>query len=139
MSGAFTDRDIPHLKEQGVNAVVDMRSERVDNEELLKKNGIGYLRVKVDDTFSPSFEQLENIMNFVEPLLQEGRKILIHCQNGAGRSPLVVIAVLARRGMNVSDALQLVKRKHANFGLTDDQLHFLNNELSTFLKTEKKE
>lgn len=78
VSGAFTDQDISCLKEQGINAVVDIRSERADNEDLLKKNGMDYLRVKVDDTFSPSFDQLKDVLGFVEPLLGSGSKVLIH-------------------------------------------------------------
>jgi len=138
VSGAFTDREIPLLKEQGITAVLDIRSERKDNEEFLKKHGIDYLQVKVNDTFSPSFEQLEVIMNFSEPLLDRGRKMLIHCQNGCGRSPLVVVVVLVRQGMKASDALQLIKQKHPKCGFTDNQLCFLDNELGKFLKVRKK-
>jgi protein-tyrosine phosphatase len=111
-----------------------MRSENSDNEELLRKYGIGYLRVKVDDTFSPTFDQLKDVMDFVEPLLDRGRKVLIHCQNGAGRSPLAVVAVLRRRGMKASDALQLIRQRHPNCGFTDNQRCFLDNELAKFLK-----
>ena len=138
VSGAFTDRDIPLLKEQGINAVLDIRSERRDNEELLKNHGMDYLQVEVNDTFSPSFEQLEMIMNFVEPLLDIGHKVLIHCQNGAGRSCLVAVAILARQGMKTSDALQLVKQRHPKCGFTDNQQCFLDNELGKFLKVRKK-
>ena len=138
VSGEFTDRDIPLLKEQGITAVLDIRSERKDNEELLKKHGMDYLQVKVKDTFSPSYDQLEMAINFVEPLLDRGRKVLIHCQNGAGRSPLVVVAVLVRRGMKTSDALQLIKRRHPKCGFTDNQRCFLDNELDKFLKAGKK-
>ncbi len=134
VSGAFTDQDIPLLKKQGIKAVIDIRSERRDNEELLKKHGMDYLRVKVDDTFSPSLEQFADVMDFVEPILNKGHKVLIHCQNGAGRSPLAVIAVLVSRGMKTSDALRLIKRKHPKTGLTDNQRYFLDNELGQFIK-----
>jgi protein tyrosine phosphatase (PTP) superfamily phosphohydrolase (DUF442 family) len=134
VSGAFMDCDIPLLKEQGINAVLDIRSERKDNEELIKKHSMDYLQVKVRDTFSPSYDQLEMAINFVKPLLDRGRKILIHCQNGAGRSTLIAIAVLARQGMKVADAVQLVKRRHPKCGFTENQQRFLDNELDNFLK-----
>jgi protein-tyrosine phosphatase len=139
LSGAFKDSDITLLKKQGINAVLDIRSERKDNEELLKKHGMDYLQVKVDDTLSPSFEQLAMIMDFVEPLLDSGRRVLIHCQNGAGRSPLVVVIILVRRGMKIPDALELVKHKHPKSGLTDNQQRFLNDELGDFLESRAKD
>lgn len=134
VSGALTDRDIPRLKEEGINAIVDIRSERSDNEGLIREYGMDYLRVKVDDTFSPSFRQLEDVMGLVGPLLEAGRKILIHCQNGCGRSPLVVVAVLVKRGMKTADALRLVKRRHPKCGFTDNQQSFIDNELGEFFK-----
>ncbi|MBN1871818.1 MAG: dual specificity protein phosphatase family protein [Candidatus Omnitrophica bacterium] len=133
VSAAFADDDIPLLKEQGINAVLDIRSERADNEELLKKHGMKYMQVKVDDTFSPSFGQLEIIMEFIEPLLERGRKVLIHCQHGAGRSNLVAVAVLARQGMDVSAAVRLIKERHPNCGFSNSQKSFLDSELSKFL------
>jgi protein-tyrosine phosphatase len=138
VSGAFADQDIPRLKEEGINAIIDIRSESSDNEELIKKYGMDYLRVKVDDTFTPSFSQLKDVMDFVQPLLDRGRKVLIHCQNGAGRSPLAVVVVLVSRGMTTPDALHLMKRKHPKSGLTDNQRRFLDNQLGTFLKSRKK-
>ena len=134
VSGAFKDQDIPYLEEQGINAVLDIRSERKDNEELLKKHGMDYLRVKVKDTLSPSYYQLEMAINFVKPLLEKESKILIHCQNGAGRSTLITVAVLAWQGMKTSDAVQLVKQRHPRCGFTENQQRFLDNELDTFLK-----
>jgi len=134
LSGAFTDQDIPMLKDYGIKAVLDIRSERKDNEELLKEQGMDYLQVKVKDTFSPSYDQLEMAINFVEPLLDRGGKVLIHCQNGCGRSPLVVVAILIRQGMKTSDAQQLVKQRHPKCGFTDNQQYFLDNEIDKFLK-----
>jgi protein-tyrosine phosphatase len=76
-------------------------------------------------------------MGFVEPLLEKGRKVLIHCQNGAGRSPLIVIAVLMRQGMKAHDALRLVKERHPKCGFTDNQTYFLNHEMLKFMKPRK--
>lgn len=135
LSGAFTDQDIPCLKEEGIDAIVDIRSESSDNEELIKKYGMDYFRINVGDTFSPSFDQLKDIMEFVEPLLDRGRKVLVHCQNGCGRSPLVVIAILVRRGMKPNDALQLIKQRHPKFGFTDNQQSFLDNQLGKFFQS----
>lgn len=134
VSGAFKDKDIPLLEKQGIEAVLDIRSERADNKELLKKHGMDYLRVKVDDTFTPSFDQLKEAMDFVEPLLDMGRKVLIHCQNGAGRSNLVVVVVLVRQGMKIADAIKLTKEKNPNCGFTVSQRRFLDNELAKFLR-----
>ena len=49
VSGAISDQDIPHLKGDGFDAIIDVRAEGRDNEYLIGKNGLKYLHVEVDD------------------------------------------------------------------------------------------
>lgn len=133
-SGAISDKDIPHFKSAGIDAIVDVRSEYFDNKELIEKSGMKFLHIEVDDRYSPTFEQLKEIFNFVEPLLDGGKKILIHCQNGCGRAPLVAIAILAKRGMSIPDAVASVKDKHPQTGFSEPQRKFIYIELDKFLK-----
>lgn len=135
LSGAFKDNDIPYLKGEGVSAIVDIRSEYCDNKEFIEKAGIRFLHIAVDDLCSPTFKQLEEIFNFVEPVLEEGKKVLIHCQNSCGRSPLVVAAILAKRGMEIPDAVGLVEDKHPTVGFSDQQARFIYVELDRYLKS----
>jgi len=135
VSGAFLDSDIPYLKRKGINAIVDVRSEYCDNKELIAKFGLKFLHIAVDDRYSPTFDQLKIIFNFVEPILDKGKKILIHCQNGCGRSPLVAIAILAKRGMIVPEAVSLIEDKHPKMSFTYHQERFVYIELEKFLKS----
>jgi len=132
VGGAFLDEDIPQIKEEDIKAIVDMRSEYCDNAELLKKYNIDFLNIKVNDRYSPTAKQLKEIFNFIEPFLDKGKKILIHCQNGCGRSPLVVIVILVKRGMNIQEAVNLIEEKHPWVGFTPQQEEFVYN-LSNFL------
>jgi len=134
VSGLFLDQDIPFLKKQGIDAIVDLRSEYCDNIKLIEELCIEFLHVEIDDRYAPTLEQLEEIFNFVEPLLDNNKKILIHCQNGCGRAPLVVIALLAKRGMTIADAVSLVEDKNPITGFTPQQEKFIYTELEAFLK-----
>lgn len=137
VSRAFTDEDISQLKNKGIDAIVDMRSEYSDNKELIKRSGMRFLHIAVDDRYSPTFKQLEEIFDFVNPILDEGKKVLIHCQNGCGRSPIVAIAILAKKWMKIPDAVSLVEDKHPITSFTDEQGRFIYVELDKFLKSKK--
>ena len=137
VGSVFTDEDIPRLKNKGIDAIVDVRSEDSDNEELIKKSGMQFLHIAVDDRYCPTFEQLKEIFDFIEPILDGGKRVLIHCQNGCGRSPLVAVAVLAKIGMGIPDAVSLVEDKHPITGFTDEQAKFVYIELDKFLKSKK--
>lgn len=134
VGSAFLDEDIPNLKEKGIDAIVDVRSEYCDNKELIEKSGMQFLHVGVDDRYSPNLEQLEEIFNFVEPLLDKGKRILIHCQNSCGRSPLIAVAILAKRGMGIAEAVNLIEDKHSITGFSEPQEKFIYTELQRFFK-----
>ena len=134
VSGFFAEEDIYQLKQEGIEAIVDLRSEYRDNVKLIEELCIQFLHIGVDDRYSPTFEQLEEIFHFVEPFLDSNKKILIHCQNGCGRAPLVIIAILAKRGMQIADAVSLVEEKNPTTGFTQDQDKFIYTELKGFLK-----
>jgi len=127
ISGAISDKDILHLKTEGINAIVDVRSEYCDNRELIEKDGMQFLHVEVDDRYAPTERQLEAVLNFIDPLLDQNKKILVHCQNGYGRSPLTVIAILVKRGMDIASAVTLIEDKHPLASFTPQQEEFIYN------------
>lgn len=137
VSGAFSSSSIPFLQDEDVAAVVDLRSEYSDDRELIEKHGIKFLHVDVEDCYCPEFAQLETILGFVEPFLDSGKKVLIHCQNGYGRSPLVVVAVLVKRGMSIPQAVSLVEDKHPWTAFTPKQEKFVYVELDKFFNPGK--
>ena len=130
---AFLDEDVYCLKNLGIDAIVDVRSEYCDNKELIEKLGLEFLHVDIDDGYIPSLEQLRKIFNFVEPLLDRKKKIFIHCQNGYGRSPLVVAAILAKRGCTISEAVSLLEEKYPKASFSLNQQNFIYIELKNFL------
>jgi len=130
VSGAILDEDVYALRKEGIHAIIEVRSEACDNAELMGRVGLQFLHVAVRDCESPTREQLDEIFRFVDPLLEKGKKVLIHCQNGCGRSPLTVIAILIKRGMNVPDAVRVLEEKHPRTGFTDQQERFLYDELA---------
>lgn len=127
IGSAFLDEDIPQIKKEFIEAIVDVRSEYCDNKEVLKKYNIAFLNIKVDDRYCPTEKQLKEVFNFISPFLDKGKKVLIHCQNGCGRSPLVAIAVLVKRGMDIQKAANLVEEKHPWTGFTPQQEKFVYN------------
>lgn len=133
VSRAFADKDISFIKEQGIEAIVDVRSESTDNKNLIESYDMKFLHVNIDDTYTPSVDQLKKIINFVNPLLKEKKKILVHCQSAVGRSPTVVISILVSRGMDVSEAVGLVEDKHPWISLSTYQQRFIYMKLNSII------
>jgi protein-tyrosine phosphatase len=134
ISRAFSAADISQIKEAGIDAVVDARSEYTDNQQLIKKAGLLFYNIPIDDRYNPSIKQLEKLFKFVEPLLESGKKILIHCQNAYGRAPLITTIILAKRGMEIPDALDLITSRHPTVDFSREQELFLYVKFEEYLK-----
>ncbi len=109
---APTKRKLEELARDGFNAVIDVRIEACDDEKFLNELKMAYLHIDVEDTDVPTLDQLDQIFSFADPLLDSGKRIFVHCQNGYGRSPLIVAAILVHRGMDTSDVLEILYDRH---------------------------
>ena len=131
LGSTFEKEDIPAIKKRGVSAIVDVRSEGRDDQALIEQSGMRYLHIEVDDRRVPSKEQFDAIFKFVLPIVRAKKKVLVHCHFGHGRSPIVVIAILVELGMDVGEALQLVKQKHMDLAFTEEQEEFIRGMIKS--------
>lgn len=126
VSDAPTEEDIREIAAEGYAAVVDLRSETCDDMGLLEKLGLAFFHVDIDDTYTPTMEQLHQIFTFADHFLGQGKRILVHCQNGCGRSPLMVAAILIHRGMPTPAALNLLYDRQPLTCFSDRQEIFIH-------------
>ncbi len=111
VGGRIRPQDIPALARIGVNSVVDTRSEYCDDAVALGKEGIELLHLPTPDTRPLSIEQMLMGAQWVQQRLDEGKRVLIHCEHGVGRSVLLACAVLVYGGMHAQAALNLVQQR----------------------------
>ncbi|MFO1143712.1 MAG: dual specificity protein phosphatase family protein [Amaricoccus sp.] len=96
-------------REFGVGAVIDVRSEASDHPEELSASGLRFLHLPTDDACAVSQDMLDAGVAFAREAAGSGRKLLVHCQHGIGRSALVALCVLVDHGRAPLDALALAK------------------------------
>ena len=77
----------------------------------------GYLWLPTMDHSAPSADAIHVGAAFVSAAVDAGKRVLIHCHAGKGRSALLCAATLVLRGMSVDDAWALVKRQRPIAGL----------------------
>ena len=98
-------------REHGVSAVVDLRGEARDDVELLAKHAIEFLHLPTIDFAAISPPRLHHGIGFVTRHLSSGRRVLVHCAHGIGRSALLGLCVLVEHGYTPIDALALAKER----------------------------
>jgi protein-tyrosine phosphatase len=92
-----------------IDHVVDVRSERRDDEQALRAHGIRLLHLPTDDTRAVPGRLLSQGVAFAAAALDAGSRVLIHCQYGIGRSPMVALCVLVARGDSPLEAMARLK------------------------------
>jgi protein-tyrosine phosphatase len=111
VGGRIRPEDIKALARIGVDCVVDTRSEYHDDAEALAGENIELLCLPTPDTYPLTVPQMMQGAKWVNERMEHGKRVLIHCEHGVGRSALLACAVLVYSGMPASDALKLVQQK----------------------------
>lgn len=110
VGGCFPAERTPELAcNHGIGAIVDLREEASDDAEQLGAAGIDFLHLPTPDLEPASAEMLEQGVRFARDHIDRGRKVLIHCQHGIGRSALLSLCVLVDQGMEPLEALKRAK------------------------------
>ena len=104
-----------------IRAIVDLRDEDRDDEERLRELGIAFLHLPAPDMEALGVEGLDRGVAFVRDCLEQGRRVLIHCQHGIGRSPLLALCVLVDSGMAPLEALEQAKTRRSVVSLSRAQ------------------
>ncbi len=113
---------IAALASAGIDSVLDLRAEAAHDADLLARYRLRYRRVPMEDRAAPDSIALKEAVDWVMGELAADRRVLVHCQAGAGRSPFVVCAVLLRMGYDLQRAYDTVRRRRPEMTLTEDQV-----------------
>lgn len=114
VGGSFPAERAAHLaRELAIGAVVDLRAEACDDEAVLRRHGLVLLHLPTLDHHAVSPAMLADGVEFSRAQLEAGRKLLIHCEHGIGRSALLALCVLVDAGTAPLEALELAKSRRA--------------------------
>lgn len=126
ISGRHGALAVAWLAEQaGVSRVIDLRSEECDDAELLAAHGIELLSLPTPDTYAVSAEMLWRGVRWACELIEDGGRVLVHCEHGIGRSALLVCCILISLGHAPLEALRLAKQVRRKVSPSPVQLEAL--------------
>lgn len=107
VSGQYNKRGERRLRQEGINAVVNMRAEFSDEEAGIAPER--YLHLSVIDNTPPTFEQLQQGVQFIRTEIEQGNKVYIHCAAGVGRAPTMAAAYLISQGLSTDAAWKTIQ------------------------------
>lgn len=106
------------LSKQGINAILNLCAEFCDLHSLEESQGFEVYYLPVPDEEAPELTELDRALSWLDEAIYLGKKVLIHCRHGIGRTGTVLNAYLLRRGLGhklAGKKLKGLKSKPANF------------------------
>lgn len=106
------------IEEQGVDAILNLCGEFCDLHDIEKDAGFEVHYLPLEDEEAPGLIELEKTLEWLDEAIYLGKKVLIHCRHGIGRTGTVLNAYLLRRGLGhrlAWKALRKLKSKPTNF------------------------
>ena len=106
--------ELDSLKEQGIGAIVNLCGEFSDLHEIEKDAGFEVFLLPIPDETAPKMEAMEKGLEWLDEAIYLGKKVLVHCHHGIGRTGTFVTAYLLRRGFGLKKAGKMLKTTRAN-------------------------
>lgn len=114
--GDWLDDEMRSLRASGVEVVVSLlESQEVaeldlgQEQAVCKVHAMEYISFPISDRSVPSSRAgVESLSDRLAEFISEGKKVVIHCRQGIGRSAIIAACVLAERGMSVDEAFERI-------------------------------
>lgn len=105
-----TKSQIDWLQRNGVGAILSLTEDRIPP-YFLEGLDIQYRHISIPDHHPPYLQDMLQAIEFVDSARAQGRKVLVHCAAGQGRSATIVAAYLIyKEGMTSSEAIAWIRK-----------------------------
>jgi len=105
--------ELESIKSQGIDAIVNLCAEFCDLHEIEETRGFEVYYLPIWDETAPDMEEMEKGLAWLDEAIYLGKKVLVHCRHGIGRTGTFVTSYLLRRGLGLKFASKKLKSSRA--------------------------
>ncbi|MGM0759831.1 MAG: protein-tyrosine phosphatase family protein [Thermodesulfobacteriota bacterium] len=91
---------LDRLKEAGIDAILNLCAEFPDLPLIEQQAGFEVYYLPVEDEETPEMEAMDNALEWMDEAIFLGKKVLVHCRHGIGRTGTLASAYLLRKGFS---------------------------------------
>ncbi|MBC8442114.1 MAG: dual specificity protein phosphatase family protein [Deltaproteobacteria bacterium] len=109
---SYTELD--DIKALGIDAIVNLCAEFSDLHDLEASSGFEVYYLPIWDEDIPKMEDMEKALSWLDEAIYLGKKVLVHCRHGIGRTGTFVSSYMIRKGLSLKAASKKLKFSNAN-------------------------
>lgn len=100
----LSSAELESIKKQGIKAILNLCMELEHLVKLEKERGFEVYCLPIANEGFPELAELNKALDWLDESIYLGKKVLIHCRHGIGRTGTVVFSYLLRKGLDTKNA-----------------------------------
>jgi len=104
-----TRQALEFLKDEEIDVVISL-TETPLHQALIEEFGVECHHLPVRDFTAPTPRQIRKFVDIIDKARRAGRKCVVHCLAGKGRTGTMLACYLVRQGRSARDAIREIRR-----------------------------
>jgi protein-tyrosine phosphatase len=101
------------IQRGGIEVILNLCAECGNLHEVERAAGFIVYWLPIPDAYIPELDEMDEALEWLNGHLESGKKALVHCRFGVGRSGTVIAAYLLKKGLSLEHVLEKMKRTPA--------------------------
>ncbi|MBU0943643.1 MAG: dual specificity protein phosphatase family protein [Proteobacteria bacterium] len=101
------------IKNSGIEVILNLCTECGNLHERERAAGFIVYWLPISDANAPELDELDEALEWLNEHVDSGKKTLIHCRFGVGRSGTIIAAYLLKKGLNLDQVLEKMQEMPA--------------------------
>jgi protein-tyrosine phosphatase/Fe-S-cluster containining protein len=100
--------ELHSIRQQSIQAIMNLCLEIEDLVQVEQEQGFEVYSLPIPDEQAPDMDELEKALDWLDEAIYLGKKVLVHCRHGIGRTGTVVYSYLLRKGLGAKRARRVM-------------------------------